>query len=246
MNQPKLETVPINDLRPNPWNSNKVSPENAEKIRRSIVKNGLFKPIIVREVAGVEGFEILGGQHRWEQAIELGYEDIPISNVGAISDAKAKEIGVIDNARYGIDDTLELADILKEIGSTEDIQDVLPYGDLDLASIFSSSDIDLDSLDVSEDFSEDEEPEGEERPMPKAAKTHTVQRFKVSLEDAEWIATLIAKVQKDHDFTDEDQLTNAGDALVYLLGDKRPKSPKIELEEVEDELDEAIKELNDD
>lgn len=209
--------VPVADLRPNPFNPNRVGADNEKKIRASIERNGIFKPIIVREVASVAGYEIIGGQHRWEQATALGMKTVPVANLGQISDVRAKEIGVIDNARYGADDTLMLGDILKEIGSADEIQSFLPYGDTDLSAIFSASAISLDDLDVSRDEVKIEPEQPEDAPAPKPTKTHTVMRFKIGLLDAERLTALIARTQKEQGLTTADELTNAGDALVHLL-----------------------------
>lgn len=210
-------TAPVGDLRKNPWNSNQVSPENEAKIRASIQRNGLFKPIIVREVVGETGYQIIGGEHRWEQAVELGFTEVPVVNLGQIDETKAKEIGVIDNARYGIDDTLSLGEILKDIGA-DDLQEYLPYGDTDLQAIFSSTDIALDDLEIDESFEKEAESELEtDLPAEKPAKTHTVMRFKLSLGDAERLTAQISKTQKEQGLTTADDLTNAGDALVHLL-----------------------------
>lgn len=236
MNAVEYLTVSVDDLRKNTFNSNKVSAQNEEKIRASIERNGLFKPIIVRTVSGVAGYEIIGGEHRWEQAVELGYTDVPIANMGDISDAKAKEISVIDNARYGIDDTLMFADILKDIGGMDEISQFLPYGESDLNAIFNASNIALDDLD---DIPEAEEPdEVPEEKAPKPTKTHTIMRFKASLGDAERITALIARTQKDQGFTAGDDLTNAGDAIVFLLGEHLAKPAAVTPENWDDFLDE--------
>lgn len=220
MRKIEYKTVPIEELRKNTWNSNRVTVENEEKIKSAIKRNGLFKAIIVRTIPGIDGYEILGGEHRWEQAKELGYTEIPIANMGEIDDRHAKEIGIIDNARYGSDDTISLAEILKEIGEDE-LQDFLPFGSSDLDAIFSSSDIALDDLDLDGNFEKPLESEEISDPQPeKPVKTHTVMRHKLSLGDAEAMTALIAKTQKEQGFTAEDDLTNAGDALVFLLKDK--------------------------
>jgi ParB-like chromosome segregation protein Spo0J len=200
-------------LKRNEWNSNHVSPENEHKLDEAIKRFGFFKPIIVREVPG--GFEILGGEHRAASAERLGLTEVPIFNLGPISDKEAKEISLADNARYGSDDALQLAAILEDIGDAEDIQSYLPYTESDLTSIFASTNIALDDLDL-----DDLEPGKEETPEPaatKTPKTHTVMRFKVAIADAERVTETIAKVQKRHGYTAADDLTNAGDALVHLL-----------------------------
>lgn len=210
--------VPVEDLRPNPFNPNRVSAENELKIRASIERNGIFKPIIVRQVQATAGYEIIGGQHRWEQARELGFKTVPVANLGIISDVRAKEIGLLDNARYGVDDTLSLGAILKEIGDADEIQSFLPYGDTDLTAIWSAQSIDLDELEISQDEVKIEpEQQKSEDSAPKPTKTHTVMRFKIGLADAERITKLIASTQKAQGLTTEDELTNAGDALVHLL-----------------------------
>ncbi|NIH77410.1 hypothetical protein FHV99_004662 [Ochrobactrum sp. P20RRXII] len=225
MINPEYLTVSASTLRKNPWNTNIVSADNEAKIRESITRNGLFKPIIVREVAGIAGYEIIGGEHRWEQAIELGHTDVPIVNLGQIDDRHAKEIGIIDNARYGADDTVGLGDILKELGNLDEIQSFLPYGDTDLKLLFTAGEIDLDALGDEATDAETAEAEGvEEEVAAKPVKTHTVVRFKISLSDAERVTALVAKTQKTHGYTTEDELTNAGDALIHILSQFFPQA----------------------
>jgi hypothetical protein len=234
--------VPVGQLRKNPWNTNKVTPGNEAKIRASLERNGMFKPIIVRQVEDVPGFEILGGEHRWEQAIAIGAEEVPIANLGFISDKQAKEIGVIDNSRYGADDTLSFAELLKELGDVDELQGFLPLGSADLDAIFSASTIALDALEIDENFERDLEQEEEVKPT-KAPKTHIVMRFKLSLGDAERLTALIAKTQKSEGYTSEDDLTNAGDALVHLLSGSMTTSPVAFTgdEELEAMMDAALK-----
>lgn len=242
MPNPQYLTVAVRQLRKNPWNSNQVSAENEAKIRESIKRNGIFKPIIVRQVPGQGGYEIIGGEHRWEQAVELGFSDVPVVNLGEIDDRQAKEIGVIDNARYGIDDALSLGEILKEIG-VDDLQDFLPYGDTDLSAIFSASDIALDDLEIDESFEKTADPEQEDdKPAEKPTKTHTVMRFKLSLGDAERLTALISRTQKEQGLTTADDLTNAGDALVHLLGAQIAPSPSNSIDDPQAELDLATEE----
>lgn len=206
-------------LQPNGWNSNVVSPENETKLDASVSRFGMFKPILARRIYddhGEEGFEILGGEHRWAVAKRQGLESIPVCDLGHISEDQAREISLADNARYGSDDAAALADILKSLGGTEsEIQDFLPYTDADVRSIFTSVSIDLDNLELDENF--DAKSEDSEPVVAKEPKTHTVMRFKIPLKDAENITALITKLQKRHGYTEADALTNAGDALVHLV-----------------------------
>lgn len=207
-------TVPVGDLTPNPYNTNIVSPENEAKLDAAIKRFGFFKPITVRETES--GYQILGGEHRWEAAKRAGLKEVPIFSVGKISDKQAKEIMLADNARYGADDTISLAELLSEIGEPEEIQQYLPWTESDLTQIFASVDIALDDLELADDFDAKDEKASEL--SSKTPKTHTILRFKVSIPDSERITDLIARIQKTNDFTKADELTNAGDALVHALG----------------------------
>lgn len=202
-------------LRPNPWNTNVVSPENEAKLDESMKRLGVFKPIICRELAD-GSLEILGGEHRNDSAIRLGLSEIPVINLGRISDKRAKEVSLVDNGRYGADDTLSLAALLEDLGDVDELSSFMPYSDVDLTSIFASTSIALDELEL---------PENEELPkgsLPeKAVQTHQVLRFKVPVQDAAELSALIEHIMKTQGFTTEDSLSNAGNALVHLLLGKK-------------------------
>lgn len=198
-------------LRPNPWNTNVVSPDNEAKIDASIKRLGMFKPIIVRTLPDGSP-EILGGEHRRDAAIRLGLTKVPVMNLGAIDDKKAKEIGIVDNGRYGEDDTLGLAELLDSLGGAEELAAFMPFTDADFNSIFAATNISLDELDLPDD-----DGAAPSAPASKPAQTHVVMRFKVPLGDDSVIADAIAKVQKQQGFTDEDTLSNAGNALVHIF-----------------------------
>lgn len=208
-------------IRPAPWNSNVVSHENELKLKASLQRNGFFRPVIVRETSSFDGardviYECVGGWHRCEQAIELGYETVPVVNLGPIDEEKAKEISLADNARYGIDDTLKLSEILEglDIGA---IENTMPWTRRDIDAITADLSVDIDDLDLSDKSQEIEDDPDEDLPAPKAPRTHQVIRFRCTLEDAAKIYNIITRVQQEQGFTKEDDLTNAGDALSYIV-----------------------------
>ncbi len=215
---PKQIVVPIGLLRPNPWNSNHIAPDNEPKLAESIRQLGLFKPFVVREVPPNDDgavYEILGGQHRWDQCKDAGLTEVPIFVVEA-DDNLAKRITLADNARYGADDAIELAKLMEEIGTAEDLQGFLPYTDADVNAIFSSVNIAIDELDLPDGFEQDENKVDEPK-AERVAKTHTMMRFKMTIADAEKVTGHITKIQKRQGLTASDDLTNAGDALIYAL-----------------------------
>jgi ParB family chromosome partitioning protein len=152
--------------------------------------------------------EILGGEHRATIARKLGMAEIPVINVGRIDDDRAKEIGLVDNSRYGHDDTLALAELLKELGDTDALQTFLPLSNDDLASIFAAETIALDDLDAPAD-----DGPVRERPSP----THQIMRFKVPVADVAPIQAIVERVMREKNYIGEDSMTNAGNALVDLF-----------------------------
>jgi len=207
----KIIQVDPGILVPNSWNTNVVSPENEAKLDVSLKRFGVFKPVIVREL--IDGtLQIIGGEHRAQSAIRLGYKEIPIVNLGLIDDKRAKEISLVDNDRFGEDDALKLSELIGSLGSLDELSSFTTFSESDLNSIFTSSSIALDELDALSLPSEEIEP-----PVEKTIQTHQIMRFKVPIKDVDAIAQKIEKTIKTQGFDDSDSLTNAGDALVHLL-----------------------------
>lgn len=204
-----VEMVDPATLTANPWNTNVVSPDNEAKLEESIKRFGMFKPVVVRLLPD-NTLQIIGGQHRAQIAKRIGMKTVPIVNLGVVDDKKAKEIGLVDNGRYGSDDTLQLAELLEGLGTVEELASFMPYGESDLASIFSSVNIALDDLDIPD---EDEIPKV---PKEKPMQTHQVMRFKVPVGDVGVLTDQINAVMKSQKFTEGDSLENAGDALVFI------------------------------
>lgn len=213
-------------LTPNPWNTNHVSPENMDKLERSIREVGFVSAVVVRELHDGT-LQILGGEHRAQIAVKMGIREIPILNLGAISDDQAKKIGLVDNARYGVDDTISLAKLYEEVGlSPDDLASFLPFTQQDFESITKAVNFDIDSLDMGvTDDDPDVDLDDLKKPT-KNLKTHDVLRFRVPLGDAERIRQLIERTMKSEGLDDEDELTAAGSALALLL--LSSVSPEIE------------------
>lgn len=212
----KLEYVDPRLLQPNPWNTNAVSEENLAKIRESISQLGTFKPILARTLED-GSLQIIGGEHRSQVAIELGHETVPVIMLGEIDDMTAKKMGLADNGRYGTDDTIALAKLLGDLGTPEELEAILPYSNDQLESIFASTNISLDDLDIDESMIEklgDGKDAG--AAMPKSDPTHQTMKFRVRVEDANKVTSLIERVMKNNGFTTDTAEVNAGDALIWV------------------------------
>ena len=206
------QVVDVELVDPNPWNPNQLDAEGEKKLDRSIERLGVFKPIIVRENSG--RLEVIGGQHRWESAKRLGFKEIPVVNLGDLDDSIAKEIGLADNGRWGMDDPTLLAEVFDSL-DIEELTQFLPISDTEIELIYTDSTMDVSDLDLDDDDI-DLDPGDDSKHGP----THKIMRFKVPVLDAELISERVKQIQKEQGFTESDSLTNAGDALVYMLGVK--------------------------
>lgn len=188
-----------------------MSRENEALLEESLKRNDLFDPIIARELRN-GSYQILGGQHRTKVAKKLGFEELPVVVLKDISDNKAKEISLIDNARYGADDSMKLADLLNSLDDVYDLSSFMPISNIEIETLISATKFDFDELEMLDD-------DLDEIPVAAAPlqKTHTIMRFKVSIEDAAEIQELIAATIKVNGFSESDALTNAGDALTHIL-----------------------------
>lgn len=208
----KFINIDPKKLVANSWNTNEVSPHNEEKLTNSIKHLGFFKPIICREVHGGI-LEIIGGEHRVNLAIQENMKEVPVINLGDISEQKAKEISLIDNARYGEDDPTGLSELLKSIGDIDTISSIMPYSEAEISELLKDVKINFDDLN---EIDEDEEIRKEE-PKQEQMRTHTILKFKVALGDDERIMQLIENTARFNGFNESDQLLNYGDALAHLL-----------------------------
>lgn len=217
MQSSSTQRIDPKSLHFSPWNINSVSPENQRKLEESIRRNGIFRPIIVREIDGGL-LEVIAGEHTTRAAIDLGYTEIDVYNLGPIDDARAKEISVIDNQQYGQEDAFGLAELLKEFEGN--VEEFLPMSDADLKAIFKSTSIDFDSLELPESTPDPEPVTNSDDALAAAPITHTFMRFKVPIGDAEFVQRCIEAVIKRQKLSGGDSLENAGDALVYICNNQ--------------------------
>ena len=210
----QLEFRSPEELKPNSWNPNSVDPINQQKLVNSIRTQGFFKPVVVRTLQD-NTLEILGGEHRNEAAKELNLKQVPVFNLGKISDAEAKAITIKDNSSYGEMDFAKLGEILGagELGDTEFILSEFPIDEDYLVNIFDHDFDDLDSIESEvEDETIDIEPE-----QKAPTKSHQIIRFKVPVTDAHIITDYVNRVKAAEGYTESDDLTNAGDALIHIF-----------------------------
>lgn len=218
INSVEFLKVRIDQLRPNPWNTNSMSPPEFDKLVRSIETVGSFKPVVVRELGGE--YEIIGGEHRWKAGMVLGWDQIDVANLGEISDAEAKRIGILDNERYGEDDELALSRLIEEINAAFDVSmSEIALIDTDLDAAITSASLDDSLFDALDDDSEREEEI--ERTMEKldqeSGSSGQMMRFRVPNDYAGAVRDAVQAVIKSQGIKTGNEMEDAGEALAYII-----------------------------
>lgn len=142
-----LQILPIETVRPNPWNPNKQSDFIFTKEVESIKEHGFIDPITVRQKDGF--VEIIDGEHRWRGAQKAGLMEIPVNNLGVVADEVAKRLTIIANETRGAADKDDLAKLISDLHSEigmEALARSLPYTDGELKFYLSQATIDWDKV----------------------------------------------------------------------------------------------------
>lgn len=88
--------VPLNDLRPNPYQPRKTFDETSlQELANSIQQSGVFQPIIIRK-STVKGYEIIAGERRFRASKLAGKETIP-AIVREFDEEAMMQIAVLEN-----------------------------------------------------------------------------------------------------------------------------------------------------
>ena len=111
----EVRTLPIEQLKPAPYNPRKVlRPDSPayRKLRASVVEFGLVEPLVWNELTG----HVVGGHARLRVLRELGVTEVPVSVV-RLSAEREKALNVVLNNReaQGRYDPAKLADLLAEL-----------------------------------------------------------------------------------------------------------------------------------
>jgi len=124
----EVRLLPIDKIRPNAYNPNKIDEKNLAKLRADIERKGKVPPIVVRPT-GPEEWEIVDGYHRWLILKDLGHARIP-AVVWDIDETEAKLKTVQLNYLRGNAVPIRLANLIHDLNRTmtlEDLEAALPY-----------------------------------------------------------------------------------------------------------------------
>ncbi len=125
--------VPIEFITPNPRNPRRNFAEaELADLAQSIRAHGLVQPVIVRQVAGTNHFELIAGERRWRAAQRAGLTDVPVI-VRDVDDRVAMELAIVEN--------VQRADLnpVEEAQGYQRLIDEHKYTQADLAQVIGKS-----------------------------------------------------------------------------------------------------------
>ncbi len=94
-----LRRVPVQSIRPNPYQPRKaINDESLVALASSVKELGVLQPVIVRPVDGEEGhYELIAGERRWRAAILAELEFMPVLVQIDVNDRLSLEQAVVEN-----------------------------------------------------------------------------------------------------------------------------------------------------
>lgn len=192
-----LRKVKLSELVFNDWNP-KDNDKEYEKVKKSVLTNGLVTPVFVRETD--KGLEVVDGNQRVRACKEIGYTEIYVYNLGKITDAEAKQLVLYLQLQVPFATDL-LAPLVVEL---EALGLELPYNEKEMQKFK-----ELEAFDMETAF-QDEEPVPEE---VKEEPQEKLKSYKIKLEpeDFDLVRGAIDRVIMEED-------VNEGQALCILLG----------------------------
>lgn len=116
----EIRDIPINEIRPNPYQPRKSFNEDAlRELSESIKNHGVFQPIIVKK--GIRGYDLIAGERRLRASKMAGLDKIP-AIVKEFSDDEMREIALLENIQRENLTAIELAWAYKGIIDNLDIR----------------------------------------------------------------------------------------------------------------------------
>lgn len=115
--------VPVEELIPAPFNPRTITAKARKKLKGFIESEGFVEPILVQP----ETRYILGGNTRYDIAVELGYKTVPVIYRPGLSEARAKAYCIFLNNKEAQGEFVmsKLSTLLQEIDEAEDDPDLL-------------------------------------------------------------------------------------------------------------------------
>ena len=113
--------IPVDEIRPNPYQPRKVFNDEALKeLSSSIKQHGVFTPILVKK--SIQGYDLIAGERRLRASKLAGLKDIPAIIVD-FDDQEMMEIALLENIQredLTIQEQAQGFQMMLDLGDTED------------------------------------------------------------------------------------------------------------------------------
>ncbi len=145
-----VRVVPIGLIHPNPWNYNEQADWIFERERESIRVNGFLDPVTVRTHPTIPGhYEVIDGEHRYKAAKLEGLTELPINDLGALSDERAKALCIVLNGTKGDPNRVKLGELLRDLEGMmgrDRLLAEMPYREADIDGMVRALDFSFDEF----------------------------------------------------------------------------------------------------
>ena len=118
----KIVEIPLEELRPNPYQPRKVFDEEAlQDLADSIKEHGVFQPIIIKK--SIKGYEIIAGERRYRASKIAGLTKIP-AIIRNFTDEQMMEIALLENLQRenlnAIEEAIAYKKMIQNLGITQE------------------------------------------------------------------------------------------------------------------------------
>lgn len=136
-------TVPVSKVDFNPWNPNRQTAETFRKVKASLTAYGMVELPQVRRRPGGR-YEVINGEHRVRAAAELGWQQVPVFDLGEVPDQVAKKLTILTNELRGAPDAEAMSQLVRDLSRQEGLEqlaDELPMTLPDLEALTRLTDV---------------------------------------------------------------------------------------------------------
>ncbi len=117
-------SVPVEKLIPNPQQPRRdFDPDALADLAASLRQKGVIQPLVVRQIADTDQYEIVAGERRWRAAQQAQLHSVPVI-VRDFDDAEVLEIAIIENIQRAdlnaIEEALGFRQLMDRFGHTQD------------------------------------------------------------------------------------------------------------------------------
>lgn len=179
----RLAIVPIDSVEVNGWNPKDKETKEYKKVVRSLELYGFRQPILVRNHPEEKDlYQILDGEQRFTAATELGFSEVPVYNLGDVTDEEAKAATIWMEVQVPFNE-IDLSHLVVEL---DDVSIELPYTEVEIEDFRNMAKFDFGEYDNTD------EPE-QDKPDAKTLKLQFgPEAFKIVMD-------AITRVQEDND-----------------------------------------------